>query len=99
MNKASRRSGEAAEALAIQALNFLATDPERLARFLALSGLEAQSIRAAAAESGFLAGVLAHLGEDETLLVAFAAEAGVTPADVDRARRTLAGGDWEREVP
>ncbi len=99
MNKASRRSGEAAEALAIQALNFLATDPERLARFLALSGLEAQSIRAAAAESGFLAGVLAHLGEDESMLVAFAAEAGVTPADVDRARRTLAGRDWEREVP
>ncbi len=99
MNKASRRSGEAAEALAIQALNFLATDPERHARYLALSGLEAQSIRAAAAESGFLAGVLAHLGEDESMLVAFAAEAGVTPADVDRARRTLAGGDWEREVP
>jgi hypothetical protein len=43
--------------------------------------------------------VLAHLGEDETLLVAFAAEAGVKPADVDRARRLLAGGDWEREVP
>jgi hypothetical protein len=99
MNKASRRSREAAEALAIQALNFLATEPERLSRFLALSGLEAQSIRTAAAESGFLAGVLAHLGEDEPLLVAFAAEAGVTPADVDQARRTLAGGEWEREVP
>jgi hypothetical protein len=33
------------------------------------------------------------------MLVAFAAQAGVTPADVDRARRLLAGGDWEREVP
>jgi hypothetical protein len=99
MNKASRRSRESAEALAIQALNFLATEPERLGRFLALSGLEAQSIRTAAAESGFLAGVLAHLGEDEPLLVTFAAEAGVTPADVDQARRTLAGGEWEREVP
>ncbi len=99
MNKASRRSGEAAEALAIQALNFLATEPARLSRFLALSGLEAQSIRAAAAESGFLAGVLAHLGEDEAMLVAFAAEAGVTPAEVDLARRALSGRDWEREVP
>jgi hypothetical protein len=99
MNKASRRSREAAEALAIQALNFLATEPARLSRFLALSGLDPASIRAAAAESGFLAGVLAYLGEDESLLVAFAAEAGVTPADVDRARRALAGGDWEREVP
>ncbi len=99
MNKAPRRSREAAEVLAIQALNFLATEPERLSRFLALSGLEAQSIRGAAAEPGFLAGVLAHLGEDESLLLAFAADAGVTPADVDRARRTLTGGDWERELP
>jgi hypothetical protein len=99
MNKASGNSREAAEALAIQALNFLATEPERLGRFLALSGLGPESIRAAAAESGFLAGVLAHLGEDETLLLAFAAEAGVKPAEVDRARRLLAGGDWEREVP
>ena len=99
MNKASGRSREAAEALAIQALNFLATEPARLSRFLALSGLEAQSIRAAAAESGFLAGVLVHLGEDERLLLEFAAEAGVTPAEVDRARRLLAGGDFERDVP
>src|SRR5215472_6638599 len=99
MNKASGNSREAAEALAIQALNFLATEPERLGRFLALSGLGPESIRAAAAESGFLAGVLAHLGEDERLLLAFAAEVGVTPAEVDRARRLLAGGDWEREVP
>ena len=99
MNKAPKRSHEAAEALAIQALNFLATDPQKLSRFLALSGLAPESIRAAATESGFLAGVLAHLGEDETLLVAFAAEAGVKPVEVDLARRTLAGGDWEREVP
>ena len=99
MNKASGRSREAAESLAIQALNYLATEPERLSRFLALSGLDPGSIRSAAAESGFLAGVLAHLGQDESLLVAFAAEAGVTPAEVDRARRLLAGGDFERDEP
>jgi hypothetical protein len=99
MNKASGRSREAAESIAIQALNYLATEPERLSRFLALSGLDPGSIRSAAAESGFLAGVLAHLGQDESLLVAFAAEAGVTPAEVDRARRVLAGGDFERDEP
>ncbi len=99
MRQAANRSREAAEALAIQALNFLATDPARLSRFLALSGLDPASIRTAAGESGFLAGVLAHLGEDEALLTQFAADAGVTPAEVDRARRLLAGGDWEREVP
>jgi len=99
MSKPSSGAREAAEALAVQALNYVAQDPVRLARFLALSGLEAGSIRAAAAESGFLAGVLSHLGDDETLLRAFAADAGIAPAEVDRARRILAGGDWEREVP
>jgi hypothetical protein len=93
MNKAPKRSRESAESIAIQALNFLAAEPTRLSRFLALSGLEAQSIRAAAAESGFLAGVLAYLFEDETLLLAFAAEAGVKPAEIDLARRALAGAD------
>jgi hypothetical protein len=99
MPKAANRAQEAAESLAIQALNFLATEPERLSRFLALSGLDPASIRTAATESGFLAGVLAHLGEDERLLTEFATAAAVTPAEVDRARRLLAGGDWEREVP
>ena len=99
MPKAANRPQEAAEALAIQALNFLATEPARLSRFLALSGLDPASIRAAAGEPGFLAGVLAHLGEDERLLTEFATNAGVTPAEVDRARRLLAGGEWEREMP
>ena len=99
MRKAANHSRESAEALAIQALNFLATEPARLSRFLALSGLDPAAIRAAAGEAGFLAGVLSHLGEDETLLTQFAADAGVTPAEVDRARRLLAGNDWEREAP
>ena len=99
MIKASGRAHEAAESLAIQALGFLAQEPTRLERFLALTGIAPDQIRAAAAESEFLAGVLAHLGGDERLLTEFAAEAGVTPAEVDRARRLLAGTDWEREVP
>ncbi len=99
MSKLSSRRREAAESLAIQALNFLAEDPARLARFLALSGLDPGSIRSAAAESGFLAGVLEHLGNDEALLVAFAADAGVRPAEVNQARRILSGHDWEREMP
>jgi hypothetical protein len=80
-----------AEALAISALAFLAAEPERLGVFLALSGIGPESIRAAASEPHFLAGVLDHVACDERLLVAFAAEAGIDPADVGHAQMVLAG--------
>jgi hypothetical protein len=88
-DKGSRR--EQAEALAISALAFLAAEPERLGAFLALTGIGPESIRAAATEPHFLAGVLDHVASDERLLVAFAAEAGIDPADVVRAQMALAG--------
>jgi hypothetical protein len=89
---------EAAEALAIQALTFIAGDGERLGRFLAITGIGPAQIRAAAQESGFLVGVLSYLAGDERLLSAFAAETGVEPAHVGKALAAL-GGHWEREIP
>ena len=47
---------EDAEAIAISALRFIAADTELLPRFLAITGIEASSIRRAASEPGFLAG-------------------------------------------
>jgi len=94
----STMTREAAEALAVEALSYLAAEPERLVRFLDLSGLNPTSIRAAAGEPRFLAGVLEHVASDEGLLVAFAASAEVEPAMVDRARRVLSGR-WERDLP
>jgi hypothetical protein len=88
-----RRNGtthEDAEALALSALNFLGKDPDRLGRFLALSGLDPRTLRAAAADSGFLPGVLDHLANDESLLRDFAAEAAIPPEAVIKARQTLA---------
>jgi hypothetical protein len=90
---------EAASSLAIVALGYLATDPEHLERFLALTGIGPGDIRAAAAEPGFLAGVLDYVAGDEALLRAVAAHAGVMPDEIDRARQALSGGDWHREVP
>jgi hypothetical protein len=87
-----------AEALAIQALSFLAADPERLGRFLAISGIEAQEIRAAAREPQFLAGVLDHLAGDERLLLSFASDIGIDPAELARAHHALGGGR-NREIP
>jgi Protein of unknown function (DUF3572) len=89
---------DAAESLAVQALSFLAGEPERLARFLALTGLGPDRIRAAAASPGFLAGVLDHVASEDALVTAFAAEAGIAPEEVEKARRVLGSGEWERET-
>jgi Protein of unknown function (DUF3572) len=89
---------EAAETLAIQALGFLAEEPERLGAFLSVTGIAHEDIRQAAREPGFLAGVLDHMLADESLLMAFADSAGLDPASIARARRAL-GGNWERDLP
>jgi hypothetical protein len=79
-----------AEMLAIDALTFLAGDPESLARFLALTGVGPHSLRAAAADPAFLAGVLDHLLTEETLLLTYAETAGIAPERVAKARHFLA---------
>jgi hypothetical protein len=98
MAKRSAITREAAEALAVQALAYLAQEPERLVRFLDLAGLSPSSIRAAARDPRFLSGVLEHIAGDERLLLAFAQSAEVPPAEIDAARETLTGR-WERDVP
>jgi Protein of unknown function (DUF3572) len=89
---------EAAEALAIQGLTFIAGDGERLGRFLAITGIGPAEIREVAHEQGFLAGVLEHLASDERLLLEFCSETGVDPPDIGKALAAL-GGHWEREIP
>ena len=89
----------AAEALAIAALGFIAGEPERLGRFLAMTGIGPDSIRAAAREPQFLLGVLDHLVADEPLLLAFAAENAIDPGEVIKARDIIAGRRWERDTP
>jgi hypothetical protein len=90
---------DVAEALAIQALSYLASDGERLGRFLAVTGIGPEEIRSAAGEPGFLVGVLEYLASDEPLLSGFAAEAGINPNDIVKAHMALGGQPWEREVP
>lgn len=87
--KSAQLTREAAEAIAIDVLTFIAAEPARLDRFMTLSGLTADGLRAAAAEPGFFAGVLDHLAADETLLLAFAANAGKDPTVIARARDCL----------
>jgi len=80
-----------AEAIAISALTFLASDPERLGRFLSITGLGPGTLREAAGEPWFFGQILGYLAEDEALLVAFAADLGRAPDWIAGAHRLLAG--------
>ena len=93
-----RARRQAAEALAVAALAFLASEPEHLGGFLAATGVGPDQIRNASRDPSFLSGVLDHFSGNEPLLIAFAQHQGIDPTEVERARATL-GGVWERDVP
>ena len=93
-----RARRQAAEALAIAALGFLASEPEHLGDFLAATGVGPDQIRNASRDPSFLSGVLDHFSGHEPLLIAFAQHQGIDPTEVERARATL-GDVWERDLP
>ena len=70
------------EGLAAPLLSFIASDPARFERFLALTGFDLDSLRVASRSSGFTESLWAYLGGDESLLLGFAAEQGLDPAEV-----------------
>lgn len=81
---------EAAEALALDALTFLARDHDRIARFLTASGIGPDQLRQAAGEPQFLGAVLDHLMSDEPLLLMFSEDCGYKPDAILTAHRLLA---------
>ena len=97
MAKTARITRKIAENLAIQALGFMAGEPERLGAFLAATGIGPDMIRKAAADPSFLAGVLDHVCGDEALLLAVADHAGIAPQEVEHAQAVLSGRPWQRE--
>jgi Protein of unknown function (DUF3572) len=90
---------EVAEIVAIQALTFVAGDPERLGLFLAESGLGPETLRTAAANPQFLASVLDFVMRDDATVKAFAEASELHPTNVAAARQVLGDPDWERDVP
>jgi Protein of unknown function (DUF3572) len=81
-----------AEALALQGLTFLAGDSARLTRFLTLTGIDPAELKGWDENPGIQAAVLDHLLADESLLLVFAAEAGVAPEEIAPAQAVLTGG-------
>ena len=87
-----------AEAIAIEALGFIANDQALMPRFLSLTGIEVQSIRLAAREPGFLAGVLQFITAHEPTLLAFAEASGIAPGAIAAAQRALPNGDEDYQA-
>lgn len=81
--------------IAVEALTFLVADPERLARFLALTGLGPHNLRKSADDPGFHCSILDYVLADEPLLAEFAKSAGRAPEEVARAHQGLAGAQPE----
>lgn len=83
---------EYAEILALEALAWLAGEPDAIDRFLKLSGLDVAELRAAAGTRGMAAAVLDFLLADEKLLLRFCeAGDGLPPGRILAARRALGG--------
>ena len=99
MKKPVQNPREVAEIVAIQALNFIAGDPERLGLFLAETGIGPQSLRSAASDPQFLVSVLDFVLRDDATVKAFAKQSELHPTNIATARDVLGDPHWERDVP
>jgi hypothetical protein len=98
MTKRVHNPREVAEIVAIQALSFVAGEPERLGAFLAESGIGPETLRQAASDPQFLVSVLDFVLRDDATVQAFAETAQLHPTNIAGARQAL-GDNWERDVP
>ena len=84
---------DAAEAVAVQGLAFLAEEPARIERFFLTSGLQPDDVRARAGTPELLAAVLEYLAGDESLLLVFAASRQVAAESIGQAIALLQAPD------
>jgi hypothetical protein len=98
LKKPIQNPREVAEIVAIQALSFIAGDPERLGSFLAESGIGPETLRTAATEPHFLSHVLDFVLRDDATVKAFASASQLHPTNIAAARQVLGDPDWERDV-
>ena len=99
MKKPVQNPREAAEVVAVQALGFIAGDPERLGAFLAETGIGPQNLRASATDPQFLVSVLDFVLRDDVTVKAFAKQSELHPTHIAAAREALGDPRWERDVP
>jgi len=85
--------GDTPEVLALKALAHVAGHDDLGPRFLALTGLDSDNLRAQAGEPMMLAAVLDFLAAHEADLISTAAALGTTPERLAAAARALGGWD------
>ena len=99
MTRRTQNPREVAEIVAVQALSFVAGDPERLGLFLAESGIGPETLRSAAADPHFLGSVLDFVLRDDATMRAFAAASELDPTTIAAARDALDDAAPERDLP
>jgi hypothetical protein len=99
MRKQRHNPKEVAEIVAIQALSFVAGEPERLGLFLAESGIGPETLRQAASDPQFLVSVLDFVLRDDETVKAFAMASQHHPTTIAAARQALGESIPERGVP
>jgi hypothetical protein len=99
LKKTIENPREVAEIVAVQALSFIASDPERLGLFLAESGIGPETLRTAAADPRFLSSVLDFVMRDDATVKAFASVSQLHPTNIAAAHQALNDPKWERDVP
>jgi hypothetical protein len=99
LKKPVKNPREVAEIVAVQALSFIAGDPERLGAFLAETGIGPETLRSAASDPHFLGNVLDFVMRDDATVKAFASASQLHPTNIAAARQALGDPHWERDVP
>ena len=84
---------ESAYVLGLQALAWLAADPDRLQGFMASSGADPATLAASASDPEFLGAVLDHLMQDDQTVMAFCNDHGLAYTAPQAARTALPGGE------
>ncbi len=94
-----KKGREAAEYVAIKAIEYFAKNPESLGSFLAHAGVGPSDLKTAMTDPKtsceFLGGVLDYMMIDEKMLLDFAKDMDISPPDIVKARLCFPGGDAE----
>lgn len=83
---------ERAEALAAEALAWLASDPARLQGFMAATGTSVADLRAHLTAPEMLSAVMAHVLTEDAMVIECCAALGIAPEQAAMIRASLPGG-------